>query len=112
MSRILLYLKRTLFLNKKRYHQCSESKLICSEIAFAEFWFYAKKEDDLYQLASQLSHNGYKITVCEPMEEIGGYFCLALSKIDPEPERFDRLVIELKILAKLHNCKLDGWLRS
>ena len=112
MSRILRYLKRTLFLNKNRHHQCRENKLICSDIAFAEFWFYAKIEDDLYQLATRLTLNGYKITVCEPMEEIGGYFCLALSKIDPDHERFERLVVELKILAELHNCILDGWLRS
>lgn len=112
MSRILFYLKRTLFLRKNRHHQCRDNSLICSEIAFAEFWFYARDEEDLYHLAADLSGNGYKITVFEPMQEMGGFFCLALSKIDPDAERFERLVVELKILAELKNCVLDGWLRS
>lgn len=112
MSRILFYLKRTLFLNKKRLHKGRESPLISSEVAFAEFWFYSDLEVNLFHLATQLTQNGYKITIFEPMEDIGGFFCLALSKIDPAPEQFDRLIIELKILAEVYDCVLDGWLRS
>lgn len=112
MSRILFYLKRTLFLNNKRLDKCCESKLISSEVAFAEFWFYSDLEVNLVQLVTHLAQNGYKITVFEPMEELGGFFCLALSKIDPNPEHFERHIIELKILAEVYNCALDGWLRN
>ena len=112
MSRILTYLKRTIFLQKSRHYQCRKNTLICSEIAFAEFWFYSGFEENLYQLITQLTQNGYKITVCEPMRDQIGFICLAVTKIDPDPERFDRLVIELQVLAEFYNCVLDGWLRS
>lgn len=112
MSRILIYLKRTLFLKQNRHHQYRDNTFICSEIAFAEFWFYSGNEEKLYQLVTQLTQNGYKITVCEPMRDQIGFICLAVTKIDPDPKRFDRLVIELQVLAELYNCVLDGWLRS
>ncbi len=112
MSRILTYLNRTLFLKQNKHHQYRENTFISSKIAFAEFWFYSGIEENLFQLVTQLTQKGYKITVCEPMRDQIGFICLAITKIDPDPERFNRLVIDLQVLAEFYNCALDGWLRS
>lgn len=113
MNRILSFLKRTHFINKKKNRYLNrELNTLCSEIAFVEFWFFSENEENLYKLATHLVQNGYTIPICEPNDDGGGFLCLALSKIDPEPEKFERLVVDMQIIAENHGSQLDGWLRS
>ncbi len=113
MNRILSFLKRTHFINKKKTgYMNRELNYLCSKIAFVEFWFYSENEENLYKLATHLVENGYTIPICEPDDDGGGFLCLALSKIDPDPENFERLVIDMQVIAELYDSQLDGWLRS
>lgn len=113
MNRILSFLKRTHFINKRKHRYTNrELNYLSSEIAFVEFWFFSEDEENLYKLATHLVQNGYTIPICEPNDEGGGFLCLALSKIDPEPEKFERLVVDMQVIAELHGSQLDGWLRS